>query len=46
MRQASLGYEHGRREGSSKGGLKGVQQVLSMLPAAEREEALKFLSQA
>ena len=29
---------------NSKGGLKGVQQVLSMLPAAEREEALKFLS--
>lgn len=27
------------------GGLKGVQQVLSMLPATEREEALKFLSQ-
>jgi len=32
--------------GNSKGGLKGVQQVLSMLPAQEREEALKFLSQA
>lgn len=32
--------------GNSKGGLKGVQQVLSMLPADEREEALKFLSQA
>jgi acetyl-CoA carboxylase/biotin carboxylase 1 len=31
---------------NSKGGLKGVQQVLSMLPVAEREEALKFLSQA
>jgi acetyl-CoA carboxylase/biotin carboxylase 1 len=31
--------------GNSKGGLKGVQQVLSMLPAAEREDALKFLSQ-
>jgi acetyl-CoA carboxylase/biotin carboxylase 1 len=31
--------------GNSKGGLKGVQQVLSMLPANEREEALKFLSQ-
>ena len=31
--------------GNSKGGLKGVQQVLSMLPAQEREEALKFLSQ-
>ena len=31
--------------GNNKGGLKGVQQVLSMLPAAEREEALKFLSQ-
>ncbi|TVY46680.1 Acetyl-CoA carboxylase [Lachnellula occidentalis] len=30
--------------GNSKGGLKGVQQVLSMLPVAEREEALKFLS--
>ncbi|KAF4635320.1 hypothetical protein G7Y89_g2785 [Cudoniella acicularis] len=29
--------------GNSKGGLKGVQQVLSMLPADEREEALKFL---
>jgi acetyl-CoA carboxylase/biotin carboxylase 1 len=29
---------------NGKGGLKGVQQVLSMLPAAEREEALKFLS--
>lgn len=26
-----------------KGGWSGVQQVLSMLPAAEREEALKFL---
>ncbi|KAI9735343.1 MAG: acetyl-coenzyme-A carboxylase [Claussenomyces sp. TS43310] len=32
--------------GNSKGGLKGVQQVLSMLPVAEREEALKFLSSA
>jgi acetyl-CoA carboxylase/biotin carboxylase 1 len=32
--------------GNSKGGLKGVQQVLSMLPVAEREEALKYLSQA
>lgn len=31
--------------GNSKGGLKGVQQVLSMLPAEEREQALKFLSQ-
>lgn len=31
---------------NGKGGLKGVQQVLSMLPVAEREEALKFLSQA
>ncbi|PQE09301.1 acetyl- carboxylase protein [Rutstroemia sp. NJR-2017a BVV2] len=31
--------------GNSKGGLKGVQQVLSMLPAEEREAALKFLSQ-
>ncbi|TVY18618.1 Acetyl-CoA carboxylase [Lachnellula arida] len=30
--------------GNSKGGLKGVQQVLSMLPVEEREEALKFLS--
>ena len=30
--------------GNSKGGLRGVQQVLSMLPAEEREEALKFLS--
>jgi acetyl-CoA carboxylase/biotin carboxylase 1 len=29
--------------GNSKGGLEGVQQVLSMLPADEREEALKFL---
>jgi acetyl-CoA carboxylase / biotin carboxylase 1 len=29
---------------NGKGGLKGVQQVLSMLPAAEREEALRFLS--
>jgi len=33
-------------QGNSKGGLKGVQQVLSMLPAAEREAALKYLSQA
>lgn len=32
--------------GNSKGGLKGVQQVLSMLPAEEREEALRYLSQA
>lgn len=32
--------------GNSRGGLKGVQQVLSMLPAEEREEALKFLSAA
>jgi len=31
-----------RRDGQS--GLKGVQQVLSMLPAGEREEALRFLS--
>jgi acetyl-CoA carboxylase / biotin carboxylase 1 len=30
---------------NSKGGLKGVQQVLSMLPAVEREEALRYLSQ-
>ncbi|RKF76212.1 Acetyl-CoA carboxylase [Golovinomyces cichoracearum] len=30
---------------NSKGGLRGVHQVLSMLPANEREEALKFLSQ-
>jgi acetyl-CoA carboxylase/biotin carboxylase 1 len=30
---------------NSKGGLKGVQQVLSMLPAEEREEALRYLSQ-
>ncbi|TAQ87875.1 hypothetical protein B7494_g3801 [Chlorociboria aeruginascens] len=29
---------------NSKGGLKGVQQVLSMLPADEREAAIKFLS--
>jgi acetyl-CoA carboxylase / biotin carboxylase 1 len=29
---------------NGKGGLKGVHQVLSMLPAAEREEALKYLS--
>jgi acetyl-CoA carboxylase/biotin carboxylase 1 len=32
--------------GNSRGGLRGVQQVLSMLPAEEREEALKFLSAA
>ncbi|KAI6246995.1 Acetyl-CoA carboxylase [Erysiphe necator] len=31
---------------NGKGGLKGVHQVLSMLPANEREEALKYLSQA
>lgn len=31
---------------NGRGGLKGVQQVLSMLPANEREEALKFLAQA
>ncbi|KAH8805516.1 putative acetyl-CoA carboxylase [Xylogone sp. PMI_703] len=29
--------------GNARGGLKGVQMVLSMLPANEREEALKFL---
>ena len=33
------------REGG-KGGLSGVKQVLSMLPAKEREEALRFLSEA
>ena len=33
------------REGG-KGGLRGVKLVLGMLPANEREEALKFLSQA
>lgn len=33
------------REGG-KGGLRGVKLVLGMLPASEREEALKFLSQA
>ncbi|KFZ11673.1 hypothetical protein V501_04616 [Pseudogymnoascus sp. VKM F-4519 (FW-2642)] len=33
------------REGG-KGGLRGVKLVLGMLPAGEREEALKFLSQA
>lgn len=32
--------------GNAKGGLKGVQQVLQMLPAEEREAALKYLSQA
>ncbi|RFU30919.1 hypothetical protein B7463_g5389, partial [Scytalidium lignicola] len=32
--------------GNAKGGLKGVQMVLSMLPASEREEALKFLKSA
>jgi acetyl-CoA carboxylase/biotin carboxylase 1 len=31
--------------GNAQGGLKGVRQVLSMLPVGEREEALKFLSQ-
>ncbi|KAI1006577.1 Acetyl-CoA carboxylase [Podosphaera aphanis] len=31
---------------NGKGALKGVQQVLSMLPASEREEALAFISQA
>jgi acetyl-CoA carboxylase/biotin carboxylase 1 len=31
---------------NGKGALKGVQQVLSMLPAKEREEALKYLSSA
>jgi acetyl-CoA carboxylase/biotin carboxylase 1 len=31
---------------NGKGGLKGVQQVLSMMPAEEREAALKYLSQA
>lgn len=30
--------------GNKSGGLKGVQQVLSMLPAAERESVLKYLS--
>lgn len=30
--------------GNKDGGLKGVQQVLSMLPAEERESVLKFLS--
>jgi acetyl-CoA carboxylase/biotin carboxylase 1 len=29
---------------NGKGGLKGVQQMLSMLPTAEREEALRYLS--
>lgn len=29
---------------NGKGGFKGVQQVLSMLPVEEREEALRFLS--
>jgi acetyl-CoA carboxylase/biotin carboxylase 1 len=31
---------------NGRGALKGVQQVLSMLPAEEREEAIKYLSQA
>lgn len=31
---------------NSKGGLKGVRQMLSMLPVEEREQALKFLSSA
>jgi acetyl-CoA carboxylase/biotin carboxylase 1 len=31
---------------SGKGGLKGVKQMLGMLPVGEREEALKFLSEA
>ncbi|CAD6505359.1 BgTH12-00850 [Blumeria graminis f. sp. triticale] len=30
---------------NGKGGLKGVHQVLSMLPANEREEALRYLSE-
>lgn len=32
--------------GNKEGGLKGVKQVLSMLPVEEREETLKFLSGA
>lgn len=32
--------------GNARGGLKGVQMVLSMLPANEREEALKYLKSA
>jgi len=31
--------------GSKEGGLKGVKQVLGMLPVAEREEVLKYLAQ-
>lgn len=32
--------------GNKEGGLKGIKQVLSMLPVAEREETLKYLSGA
>lgn len=32
--------------GNKEGGLKGIKQFLSMLPVAEREQTLKFLSEA
>lgn len=34
----------GLLRGAGRGGLKGVQMVLGMLPVAEREEALKYLA--
>ncbi|RKF57668.1 Acetyl-CoA carboxylase [Erysiphe neolycopersici] len=47
LRNESVAYDVATLlRSNGKGGLKGVHQVLSMLPADEREEALKFLSQA
>ena len=47
LKTDSVAYDVAALLRSSKdGGLKGVQQVLSMLPANEREDVLRYLSQA
>lgn len=45
MRQDSVAFDVAALlRGNKEGGMKGVQQVLSMLPADERENVIKFLS--
>ncbi|PSK60580.1 hypothetical protein B9Z65_730 [Elsinoe australis] len=47
IRTESVAYDVASlMRGSKEGGLKGVRDVLQMLPVGEREEVLKFLAQA
>lgn len=47
MREEGVGFDVASLlRGNGKAGLEGVKQVLGMLPAEEREEALRFLSAA